>query len=151
MDTEEKQLLNDILNRMNQVEEKIKLKNNDKSEKKERSTFTMIFQIIFRSFLVALVAFALGDIYMTYIGNHAENKPFHPNKQVVVGSDTSTPISKSLTKDNRKMIIQKSLDSLNSLFLDEVSGTGPTKVKGYGPKAISFKRKIDSIKLELKK
>lgn len=65
--------------------------------------------------------------------------------------DSSQMLSNETINQNRKVLIQKSLDSLNTLFIEEVSGSGLTKKAGYGRVASKIKTQIDSLKMELEK
>jgi|SRR3989339_137863 len=161
MDTEEKQMLNMIIERINQLEQEIKVKQIEKSEilgnpeineipkKKEKNSIKLFSEIILRAVVIALIAFAIGNIYLKYFDNKEENKTNNQSEHLLIKNDTSIEKLKSSPNHNKINIIKKSLDSLNNLFIKEVSGIGSSKQAGYGPNAISIKLKMDSLKNEL--
>jgi len=172
MDTEEKQMLNEIIERLNQLEEENKSKyvvnpitidnpdksvspdksaQPDKKGKKEKVTLKIIFQIIFRAMVVGLIAFALGNIYMRYFDKNEEEKSKDENTNLITKPDTIKVKYKSLLFDSTKMKLEEKIDSLNTLFIEEVSGEGSDKKAGYGPKAIALKSQIKALQQELKK
>lgn len=79
------------------------------------------------------------------------NDKVYKKDKIQTTPNSNEILLRELSYYKRNIEIQKSLDSLNNLFIEEVTGTGLSKTAGYGRNAHKIKEKIDSLKLELDK
>lgn len=147
MENEERNILNELLARVKQLEDRLPGTSSSQLSKRKRLPLTkkLVLQIFFRALLLALLAIGIGMIAKTIFkkSNRIENQ-----QKLPVNSETTLKNGHNLDSATKKSELQKKIDSLNNLLIEEVSGSGKTKQPGFGPSAKYLKKVIDSLKLQ---
>ena len=107
-------------------------------------------KIVGRALIVGLVTFSIGFLIFNFGSLQTDEK--EPTEEVI--KDNSIQFSDSIPEKQEnieKEALLFSIDSLNMLFIQEVSGNNGTTTPGYGKQAKLIEKKIDSLKSELDK
>lgn len=143
----------EILERLIMLEEKlinyqIGEMHSNKIEKPKVKGKGVILKIVFRALSVAIVTFAIGFVIMSYF--EAKNNDSNKTQLNMTEKKDTVATTPKVINNPKKIGIVQSIDSLNILLIQEVSGSGASKKAGYGPKAQKLKLEIDSLRNKLK-
>lgn len=162
MENKEKEVLDEILQRLNKMESEREIKFRENSSHagsfnaKDRMvsvTPTTVFMSLFKALIIAVIVYIISLVVI----NLFSNKNLIDSNSVELSKgkatrDTTTVHDTTIVKpieNSQKIALIKQIDALSVSFAQEVSGETGSRISGYGPRAIAIRKKIDSLKLKL--